>query len=289
MQDGSRTKKWQALEDLFQNKWFSRRWVVQEVALSRSAILHWGTNKIQWEDFADVVAILASRIKHFPNLQKHADFLSPSHSRRKLPATKFVAIYNSLFWKTWKGQIIVRKYSLETLVSILAAFEMPDRKDAIYGVLALAIIGHEVVPSYEKAFEAICQDFVQYCVEKSKSLDIICRHWVPIKPSEKVGFQKRGGEMLPSWCPSVLGSSFATYEDPNSNDRLFGDSFVGLPDRRYYNAALGTAARAKFDRKDEAHGRVMHVKGLQIRSIAIIGDSASKGIIKGEWLQMAGW
>jgi len=289
MQDESRTKEWKALEDLFQNKWFSRRWVVQEVALSRKASLHWGTNEIQWEDFADAVAIIASRIKLFPNLQKHADFLSPNDSKRKLPATTFVGIYNSLFRKTWNGQIIIRKHSLETLVSILAAFEVPDPRDAIYGVLALAIIGHDLVPSYEKSSEAIFQDFIEYCVEKSESLDIICRHWVPITPQKKAGFQKRGVEMLPSWCQSVLGSSFATYEDPNTNNRLFGDSFVGLPDKKYYNAALGTVAWAKFDPKDEANGRVMQVRGIHIRSIAIIEDSASKGIIKGEWLQMAGW
>jgi hypothetical protein len=290
MQDESRKKRWQALEDLFQNKWFTRRWVLQDVALARSAILHWGKKKIHWEEFADAVEILASRMDRFSNLRNNTNLLNPSYARRKLPATTLVDIYNSLFRKTSKGEIIERKYSLETLVSILAAFEASDPRDAIYGVLALAKIGHGLVPNYEKDFKAVCHEFVHYCVNKSDSLDIICRHWVPIKRRKKIGFQDRVADTMPSWCPSVLGSSFATYDDPNSNDRLHGDSLVGLPDRKYYNASLGRGAWAHFDQKDEENAtlQILHVRGLEVAEIAVVGPSASKGVIQREWLDMVG-
>lgn len=40
------SKKWGALLDLMQRKWFSRRWVVQEIALARDAIIYCGKDDI---------------------------------------------------------------------------------------------------------------------------------------------------------------------------------------------------------------------------------------------------
>jgi hypothetical protein len=43
------SKKWGALLDLMQRQWFSRRWVVQEIALAREAIIYCGADKIPWK------------------------------------------------------------------------------------------------------------------------------------------------------------------------------------------------------------------------------------------------
>jgi hypothetical protein len=40
------SKKWGALLDLMQRKWFSRRWVVQEIALARDALIYCGKDEI---------------------------------------------------------------------------------------------------------------------------------------------------------------------------------------------------------------------------------------------------
>jgi hypothetical protein len=40
------SKKWGALLELMQRKWFSRRWVVQEIALARTATIYCGTDFI---------------------------------------------------------------------------------------------------------------------------------------------------------------------------------------------------------------------------------------------------
>ena len=50
-------KKWRALLDLMQRPWFSRRWVVQEIALARSAMIYCGTDMIPWNQFAVAVEL----------------------------------------------------------------------------------------------------------------------------------------------------------------------------------------------------------------------------------------
>jgi len=49
--------KWQALLTLMQRPWFRRRWVVQEIALSRRAKVYCGGDKIPWKDFAVAVEL----------------------------------------------------------------------------------------------------------------------------------------------------------------------------------------------------------------------------------------
>ena len=51
------SEKWKALLDLMQRPWFSRRWVVQEIALARRAIVYCGADKIPWKKFAVAVEL----------------------------------------------------------------------------------------------------------------------------------------------------------------------------------------------------------------------------------------
>lgn len=49
--------KWQSLLLLMQRPWFSRRWVVQEIALARNATIFCGTDDIPWQSFAVAVEL----------------------------------------------------------------------------------------------------------------------------------------------------------------------------------------------------------------------------------------
>jgi hypothetical protein len=51
------SSKWGALLELMQRPWFSRRWVVQELALARKAMIYCGSDKIPWKDFAVAVEL----------------------------------------------------------------------------------------------------------------------------------------------------------------------------------------------------------------------------------------
>lgn len=51
------TEKWNDLLVLMQRPWFSRRWVVQEVALAHRTVLYCGRDKITWKKFAVAVEL----------------------------------------------------------------------------------------------------------------------------------------------------------------------------------------------------------------------------------------
>ncbi|KAL9609432.1 MAG: hypothetical protein Q9167_005808 [Letrouitia subvulpina] len=51
------SEKWSALLDLMQRPWFSRRWVVQEIALAHRTVVYCGDDKISWKKFAVAVEL----------------------------------------------------------------------------------------------------------------------------------------------------------------------------------------------------------------------------------------
>lgn len=55
LRDTRLVEKWQALMMLMQRKWFSRRWVVQEIALATRATVHCGRESMDWKQFATAV------------------------------------------------------------------------------------------------------------------------------------------------------------------------------------------------------------------------------------------
>ena len=55
--DSRTPHEWTALESVMTKPWFSRRWVIQEIALAKRATIHCGTHQIPWSDFAEAVAL----------------------------------------------------------------------------------------------------------------------------------------------------------------------------------------------------------------------------------------
>ena len=55
--DKQYTDKWRALMMLMQRDWFSRRWVVQEIALASKARLYCGPDSLPWKEFAVAVEL----------------------------------------------------------------------------------------------------------------------------------------------------------------------------------------------------------------------------------------
>jgi hypothetical protein len=165
------------------------------------------------------------------------------------------------------------------------AFEATDPKDTIYALLSIAKDTPytysdsaasaaltsscppelRITPDYTKCLSDIYTDFIDYCIETSQSLDIICRHWAP-KLRERSSLETlRSGpkteENMPSWIPSIMGSAFG---DPETAllGRIHGDSLVGMPSRQNhqsYNASAGLKPWVHFGRmaegKDETGNR----------------------------------
>lgn len=315
-------EKWYLLIKLMKNRWFSRRWVIQELALAKDAFVHWGEEQMMWTDFADAIALAMTKHLEIKDILKHGRKtlakLDPTMQfdipePRALGAAILVNASSNLFRRSDNGQIQQRLIDLEVLVSSLfLPFEASEPRDTIYAVLSLAkdtviyndlahqpswvrqptpnfmtyiknslswiyelvvsqkhiqhLMGSEtpidprIIPNYDKRLIDVWADFMEYCIEKSQSLDIICRHWAPRPrkkpPLEVLELEKQGRveeEKIPTWVPAIdkheYGGALGILDG-----RKNGDSLVGILERQHqqrYNASGGLLPSFVFGRFEE--------------------------------------
>ncbi|KAG4435233.1 hypothetical protein IFR05_009288 [Cadophora sp. M221] len=277
--DPSVAGRWLAFVELMRNRWFSRRWVVQELALAKQATVHYGQQVMQWSDFADAVALFVTKHDQINRLLKNHNPTDPDPigDMRALGANTLAEATNNLFRKSKDGSIQERLLSLEILVSTLLAFEATNPLDTVYAVLSIAndtpysnattaartvtsptsgqvaqLGDSRIVPNYDKSLAELCSDFIDYCVEKSESLDIICRHWAPVPKYQKQPLLTLNADLvMPTWVSSIAGSAFGAPEAALQG-RSNGDSLVGIPSRQHrknYNASGNLKPYIKIERQ----------------------------------------
>nr|POE72135.1 heterokaryon incompatibility protein 6, or allele [Quercus suber] len=146
-QDPGTPEDWACLHDLMQKPWFSRRWIVQEIALARSATLFCGEQSVSWQDFSAATSLFVARYRDLRHLfqsskkfHNHPNYLGEVEA---LGAKLLVEITTNLFRKNDEGVVLERLLSLEALISTLTLFEAGSAHDTIYAVLWLA---HDAEP-----------------------------------------------------------------------------------------------------------------------------------------------
>jgi hypothetical protein len=102
------------------------------------------------------------------------------------------------------------------------------------GSHARKALDRRIEANYRKCLRDVCADFIEYCIEHSNSLDILCRHWAP-QPR-----LSRHSDMvvMPSWILPITGAAFGGPEQ-SLRSRVNGDSFVGGTERRGHYTASG--------------------------------------------------
>lgn len=212
-----KSKKWAALIGLMKRPWFSRRWVVQEIALANKGTLYCGSEKIDWQDFADAVSLfvqvetathrLSEVMKKSEVFHHVPDFFGEIPA---LGASLLVEATSNLFRRSKEG---TREplLSLEYLVSTLSVFEATDHRDTVFALLAIAkdtspraahqqetdatipahkqlsawsnkIVSKTYHVDYEQPIVEIYKEFVAFSIrqaDQTRALDIICKPWAP--------------------------------------------------------------------------------------------------------------
>jgi hypothetical protein len=301
-ESNTKSQSWDALAELMRNPLFSRRWLIQELAVAKNAALHCGTHTIPWTSFSDAVALFEANLSE---VQRYFKFSlasgGPIKDIRALGASTLVSVVNNIIRKTPDGLILNRLESVETLVSMLAVFEAADPLDTIIAVMGMAKDRAQVesITSGDRELRDKYIEFVLYCVKSSGSIDIICRHWAPIIKEKASNYFERS--QLPSWIPNVSGSAFGAPGDKDKDKqsgRVHGDSFVGLPEHRIYKAAAGfplpTFTFGLNPHPDPTiqypqYDGTITVKGYPLGPISELSPRAAKGFLFQECLEMGGW
>ncbi|CAN9208353.1 unnamed protein product [Alternaria alternata] len=325
-------EEWASLYELLKWSWFSRRWVVQELAFAQSASVHCGKHVRRWSDFQTAIAIFD---RHFNALKPKliAHYVSV-HAKRihqdddstleieQLGAKLLVDMTSSLFRKRPDGSLESTK-GLEDLVCSLSGFDTSDPRDTINAFRSISKEADRMesrqraaqpppTPSYSKDLFEVYRDFVKWVVATTGSLDIICRHWALKERKERTPTTPQLVD-LPSWILFVEDSTWGKGEDL-FRGRKAGDSFVGMPDSRNYNACgsgrLYKQAEVKFPKSPTpqsspqknnhaaqhpnapalvTHDMSLSVKGIMIGNVSFRTDPFPDGIITKDCLEGLGW
>jgi hypothetical protein len=360
--DQRHIEDWDAFFNLLRRPWFSRRWVIQEIAFAQVAWIHCGGRKIRWDEFVDAVSLFSSMHKDlrqlFQSSGKHTFNANYLGDINELGAVRLIQTYNNLFRKSDEKGGRTPLLSLEQLVSQLPAFEASEPQDIIFAVLSLAVdvgpthlgtastntsrslpqkrkssavsprptkqvkrvsqisprkTGHATVEppqeeqsiennpvarraaemflkrakgsikekdydaDYGKTFYEVAQDFLDWSMRKSGSLDILCRPWAPKNINDK----------LPSWI-STLNSLAFRPDGRGVSQRVRADLLVGIPDKkRNYDASGKYASKWKFG--SGSTEKRLFVDGFVLDTIEVKLLPAQSGIVPFEWLSAGGW
>jgi hypothetical protein len=299
VRDDTTIAGWVAFATMLRNSAFSHLWLIQDIAFARNVTLHFGQSSIHYIDFAEAVAIFASFRAELSILFRRNRGNDKALTDRKIRiAERFINVSTSSLRITNLGKIR-RLLSLEELVSMLSDLSCVHPSDRIFSVLAVASDGpppFEKEPAiesfhslqeegtlridYTKRTLDVYQDFVIHAIERSKSLDIICRHWA------------RSSDMavasLPTWVRALQYSFLQTSSDSSISELAAAENLVGLPGHSYYNASRGTIATFRTGLQSSDAGKSLFVRGCRIDTIAKLAPRASEGIIFYEWLELGG-
>lgn len=304
--DRKQARKWYALGELMRDRWFSRRWIVQEIALAKDATVHCGGAIVRWSDFADAASLLVSNQETIKSLFDFSDWREGPNTLGDIEAfgaSILLEATNNLFLRKHNGEIKRPIKSIESLVTSLKTFDTSDQRDLIYSLKCIASDtsrhlwqydkgGRDDLPAdYSKSEIEVYKDFTEFCVRSSNSLDIICRPWaMPVK----------GGEALPSWIPLLSSSEFGLPDEIYSG-RKNGEVLVGPAGQPNYAASSQEPCSVRFGREPQdtstgdkevdgpARREVLFARGFRLAKVEDVSARNTGGVITKESLDMGKW
>ena len=209
-------KAWAALRTLFENNYFRRFWIIQELALGSSAVVFWGQHRISWGLIGICAAWMMSSGWNFgggePITAAYNAFLI-----YVLPLAKRSGI--SAFSKLDLSVV---------LGTTVGRFDATDQRDRIYALLGMPFAGNNpeaellLKPDYSQDLRSVYIQAAQRILEQDKHLRILSavQHgeeldttypsWVPkwhepfpaepLGLRDEQGYYANGGELF---CPSA--------------------------------------------------------------------------------------
>ncbi|KAI9665104.1 MAG: hypothetical protein M1821_006552 [Bathelium mastoideum] len=134
---------------------------------------------------------------------------------------------------------------------------------------------NRIVVDYKRSIFDVCKEFLKFAIDRSRSLDILCRPWAPRDAS------------LPSWIPRLDNNPFGISQH-GVHRRVNADPLVGRPgfETSTYKASYTSTAQV---RNLHITGRSFIAKGFVLDRIKAKKATATAGIIPYEWIAAGGW
>lgn len=266
-----------ALSSLMRRDWFSRRWVIQEVALAKKATIFCGNQKMDWNKFARAIELFVMG-ENKTRRADHAMMRDEYHTQywsnvSGLGAARLVEVTSKLFRQPVRAEGKPEPLmSLEQTVCQLESFQTSKSHDTIYAYLAIAKdavpVAHydtadeDIKPSiekrvakslqekqlakrffvdYKKPYGEVCRQFVEFAIQQNPdrqtALNVLCRPWA--YEADDVT-NPAHDPSLPNWATSLASARFEMNNNLKDGVGLYrrnGDPLVGVPSPGHYKAA----------------------------------------------------
>jgi hypothetical protein len=289
-----------AFLNLMRNKWFGRRWIIQELFFAQNAAIYFGSKHQNWQQFF-VALGRALELLQDPKRQliRDADGVHPvaPETLNAYGATVLRGLFSDLLVKDQRGSRHPTK-TLDYLICKLTPFDAGDPRDIMFGVYSLAKSATDVqlpTPDYTSSVLDVYTGFIKYTWDITEQLDIICRPWVPKHSWHWINLNKhdrrRVDTKLPSWMRTLEKSAFGIPSEIFQG-RINGDPFVGdaMP---IYNTSNRNRVKAvaEFGLKVETKTYNSQPTAASLDGSGLLSDMAPRIILKEQFdgtLKVAG-
>jgi len=200
------------LESLFTLPWFSRLWIIQEVANASKTTLHWGEDTLDWDLFASALRLIVGIVK-MPGpsfiLGQRDDIMSLSLRR----AWHIVSLRTEFKVTSAEGAFCISLYrQFGGNLKKAALHHCSDDRDRLYGLASLCSPlasdrGLSIRPDYQKSTTEVYRDFARQYLSTGIYGDIRViydaglwrRSYKPKGALDNLDYSDV--EYLPSWVP----------------------------------------------------------------------------------------
>jgi hypothetical protein len=310
--DRKLSKAWEAVFNLTRRSWFTRRWVVQEVAFARQAVLRCGTAMVSWTRFCAAVELFAEEleetvaperppadtswfgIKALDPLvigQLHLHLFNPGLA---LSTSFFRALKasQSQFSQSPFGQLRgVGAHAIITIYDRVLPHERGDQEPHRLCTLESVLF---CLPSFDVtdkrdavfALASLAKDYAHFTPDYGQSTIRVYKNAVQ-QVVESSGYLNilcrpwaQPSANLPSWISTVSALPF-TRDHEGVYFRQHADTLVCSPHQRVYHASGSSHTAATFN-NDEARF-ILTCGGFLLPKIEWKGEAASYGRISSTW------
>ncbi|KAK4446497.1 heterokaryon incompatibility protein-domain-containing protein [Podospora aff. communis PSN243] len=188
---------WDVLRFFFSRPWFSRIWVIQELAVSRSVKLLLGSHELSWEDVENAA--------NYADIHEYGEMLNTAlacgvHLHRLLEAaaipTRTCLSVASIRKKVQRDPQSLRNNLLD-LLELTRSSQATDPRDRIIALLGLCS-GIDITPDYTIPAETLFHTTTIQLIRTTQTLDALSQVFHTSSPSTST---------LPSWVPNFTDSS----------------------------------------------------------------------------------
>jgi hypothetical protein len=169
---------WAQLMRLFHRPWFERLWVIQELAVSRKAVVAWGKLRTHWRTLEKAAKFIL----------RPGETLIPPQIRQIFPlvgAHRITQVDLQSMFNVDIGNIL-------TILHNTQSTKCSDPRDRLYAILGIVDDTKDIDIDYTIPVQQVYRNWAEKRIKRTQTLDIL----------SACADSSRGGD-LPSWVPDL--------------------------------------------------------------------------------------